>query len=86
MIDYAKVLMRKYADSQWTLDGDTYEGLVWLSDDAKPTKKVLDDLWPKVQQEIADEQNAIAAKKDSALQKLATLGLTLDDLKALGLG
>ena len=85
MIDYATVLIKKYVDSQWTLDGDDYQGLTWLSDTPKPTKKQLDDLWAIVQTEIAAEAEAKTQAKTTAQAKLAALGLTVEDLKALGL-
>jgi hypothetical protein len=46
MIDYVAILSANYAGSQWTLDGDTYDGLTWLSDTPKPTQAELDALWP----------------------------------------
>jgi hypothetical protein len=51
MIDYTLILRTKYAGKQWTLNGDTYDGLVWLSDTPKPTQAELDALWPQVQYE-----------------------------------
>ena len=48
MIDYSAILATNYADQQWTLDGDTYDGLVWLSDTPKPTQAELDAQWPQV--------------------------------------
>lgn len=80
MIDYAIVLTRRYAGNQWTLNGDEYTGLTWLSDSPKPSKATLDGLWAEVQQEIADEQTAKAEAKISALTKL---GLTADEAAAL---
>ena len=50
MIDYAAILTANYQGCVWTLDGDTYDGLTWLSDTPKPTKAQLDALWPRVQQ------------------------------------
>lgn len=47
MIDYSLVLSVNYPGAQWTLDGDTYDGLTWLDDTPKPTKAKLDSLWPK---------------------------------------
>lgn len=84
MIDYTAILSRKYVGSQWSLNGDNYEGLVWLSETDKPTKKELDDLWPEVQNEMQLEVEAKAQARASAEAKLIALGLTLDDLKALG--
>ena len=42
MTDYAAVLTANYPGDEWTLDGDTYEGLTWLSDTPKPTQAELD--------------------------------------------
>lgn len=86
MIDYAAILTHKFLDAEWTLNGEEYAGLTWLSDAPKPTKAELDALWDEVKQDVIDEQNAKIAKKQSALSKLEALGLTIDDLKALGLG
>ena len=70
---------------EWTLDGDTYEGLTWLSDTPKPTEAEITAAWPDAQQAAIDEAEAKAAQRDAALAKLAALGLTVDDLTALGL-
>ena len=48
MTDYAAVLSANYPDATWTLDGDNYDGLTWLSDTAKPTQAELDAQWPQV--------------------------------------
>ena len=48
MIDYSAILATNYADQQWTLNGDTYDGLVWLSDTPKPTQAELDAQWAQV--------------------------------------
>lgn len=80
MIDYTIILTRRYADKQWTLNGNDYDGLIWLDDTAKPTKTKLDSLWAEVQQEIADEKTAKAATRQAILDKL---GLTADEAAAL---
>ena len=49
--DYAAILSSKYHGSVWTLNGDSYDGLTWLSDTPKPTQVELDALWPQVQYE-----------------------------------
>jgi hypothetical protein len=42
MIDLTKPLFALYPTAKWTLNGDTYEGLTWLSDDIqKPTEQEL---------------------------------------------
>lgn len=55
MIDYALILSNNYAGSQWTLNGDSYEGLTWLSDTPKPTQEKLDALWIPTQETIAKQ-------------------------------
>jgi hypothetical protein len=46
--DYPAVLIAKYPGTQWTLNGDTYDGLTWLDDSPKPTQAELDAAWPQV--------------------------------------
>jgi hypothetical protein len=85
MIDYATILFTKYVGSSWTLNGDNYEGLNWLSKTPKPTKATLDGLWDEVLAELRAKKAAEAAAKTAAQAKLAALGLTVEDLQALGL-
>ena len=82
MTDYAAVLTANYPDAQWTLDGDTYDGLTWLSDSPKPSQAELDAAWPAVQQAQADAEAAVVAARQSAISKLAALGLTVDEISA----
>lgn len=83
MIDYTLILTKKYAGSEWTLNGDDYEGLTWLSNTSKPTKEELDALWESTQAEVAEEKAQAQATKTSALSKLSAIGLTQDEIKAL---
>jgi hypothetical protein len=86
-MDIPTILTRKYAGTEWTLDGDDYAGLTWLSESKKPTKKQLEDLWPVVQAEIEAEKQAREDAKASAIAKLEALGLTVDEVQvAFGLG
>jgi hypothetical protein len=42
MIDFSKPLFALYPTAKWTLNGDTYAGLTWLSEDIqKPTEQEL---------------------------------------------
>ena len=87
MSKIAAVLSTNYRDALWTLEGDDYEGLTWLSDTPKPSQQELDDAWPAVQQAQADAVAAREAAKQSAIDKLAALGLTVDEISAaFGLG
>jgi hypothetical protein len=69
MIDYATILTSKYPGSVWTLNGDDYAGLTWLSDSAKPTQAELDSLWPQVQYDtqcaLVEQARLVAYEKQS---------------------
>ena len=80
MIDYTAILIRRYVGKQWTLNGDTFDGLTWLSDDKAPTQVELDAQWSEVQAEMKAEADAKIAARNSALTKL---GLTADEVAAL---
>jgi len=64
MTDYAAVLSSNYVGFEWTLNGDTYDGLTWLSDSPKPTQQELDDAWPAVQYQ--QQRAAIEAQRRNA--------------------
>ena len=85
-MDYAIILTIKYQGSEWILDGESYEGLTWLSDTPKPTQEELEDLWPEVQAEVAAKAQAKIDAKASAIAKLEALGLTVEEVEvAFGL-
>ena len=48
-IDYTAILSANYAGKQWSMNGDDYDGLVWLDSTPKPTQAELDAQWPTVQ-------------------------------------
>lgn len=80
MIDYAAILTLRYPDSEWTLNGDDYSGLIWLSETTKPAKKELDAEWDSVKAEL----EATAAAKEAARAELLTrLGITAEEAKLL---
>lgn len=81
-MDIAQILTRRFEGAEWTLNGDEYAGLTWLSDSPKPSKKTLENLWPEVQSEIAAEAQAKIDARASAIAKLEALGLTVDEVQA----
>ena len=48
MIDYTLILITHDAGKEWTLSGNDYAGLVWLSAGPKPTQAELDAQWAEV--------------------------------------
>jgi hypothetical protein len=83
MIDYSLILQTNYVGKTWTLSGDFYDGLNWLDSSPKPTQSELDALWESTQAAVAAQKQAVKDAKASALAKLAALGLTQDEVKAL---
>jgi len=55
-MDITKILLRKFSGAEWTLNGDDYAGLTWLSEGEQPTEAELEALWPEVQHEAQTEQ------------------------------
>jgi len=82
MTNYPAVLSANYPDAEWTLNGDSYTELTWLSDTPKPSQQELDAAWPAVQQARQDAVAAKEAARQSAISKLAALGLTVDEINA----
>jgi hypothetical protein len=83
MIDYPQILSTNYVGKQWSMLGNDYNNLDWLDSSPKPTQAELDALWESTQATIAAKEQAAKDTKASALAKLATLGLTQDEIKAL---
>lgn len=65
MIDYTKILNDYYPGKQWVLNGDEYDGLIWMDSSPKPTQAELDALWIPTQ-----EKNAKQNCKDQASKLL----------------
>ena len=81
-MDIVMILTKRYEGSEWTLNGDDYAGLTWLSDTVKPTEAALSKVWASVQADIAAEAQAKVDAKVSAIAKLEALGLTVDEVQA----
>jgi hypothetical protein len=56
MTDYAAVLIAIRPGALWSLDGDDYAGLTWLSEGEPPTQAECDEAWPQVQYDLAYAQ------------------------------
>ena len=65
-MDIPIILTKRYPDAEWTLDGDSYSGLTWLSDTPKPTLAELQAEWAQVEYEVA--YAAVQAKRQAAYQ------------------
>jgi hypothetical protein len=86
-----KLLKEKHNIAEATIDGDESDFVIRSNDgqtftNADFTKSELEEAKAKLQAEKAELEAAALAAKETAQAKLAALGLTADDLKALGLG
>jgi hypothetical protein len=69
----------------WIMVGNDYEGITFL--ECEPiTKAEFEAGFAQYDAWKAEQDAAAITAKDAAQAKLAALGLTTDDLKALGLG
>jgi hypothetical protein len=61
---------------EWTLDGEDYAGLTWLSDTTKPTEAQLVAAWPKAQEAQAAAAATAAKNAADAIAHAKSLGFT----------
>ena len=60
------ILSKRYPGAQWTLNGDSYSGLTWLSESPKPSEEDLHSEWAQVEYEVAYE--AVQKARQAAYQ------------------
>jgi len=85
MAEFHEVLFYLRPEGGYKAVGLDYEGIEFI--ECEPfTKKEFEDAFAKVDEIKAEEAAAEATAKAAADAKLLALGLTADDLKALGLG
>jgi len=86
MSDITKAIFKLRPDSEFSLTNNDYSTIKWDKIEGKPPTQA--DIDAALEQVEADELAAKAkaeADKATAQAKLEALGLTADDLKALGL-
>ena len=73
--------------AEFSISNDDYSTIKWdVLEGNAPTQAEVDAAIEVIKEEQAQAELEAAAKKAAAEAKLAVLGLTPDDLKALGLG
>jgi len=69
-MDIANILTYLRPGESWSLNGDSYEGLVWLSDTKKPTLQEIEEEWLSVKEKIeAKTHSDIIVSQIEALEK-----------------
>jgi hypothetical protein len=82
----ADVLSMLIPTGGWVIYGDDFDSIIWDEGVLPITQKEFIDGFDKATAWKAEQNAAEITKKETAAAKLAALGLTPDDLKALGLG
>jgi|688.fasta_scaffold1081315_1 hypothetical protein len=70
----------------WIIVGDDFDGITFVDERPRCTKAEFEAGFAQYDDWKAEQDAQAVAKKAAAEAKLAALGLTTDDLKALGLG
>lgn len=80
MIRFEDAVNKLRPNTEWICYGGNLEGLTFMDESVvKPTQKQIDDALKELEKEAE-------TAKTSAESKLQALGLTLEDLKVLGIG
>ena len=80
-------LQRLRPNCEFYLIGENMQDVVWVnpSNTTTPTDSEIDACVAQMAQDVINDKLKIEAAKLAAQQKLAALGITADDLVALGL-
>ncbi len=68
---------------EWTLEGEKYTGLTWLSDTPKPTDAELEAAWPQAQAAQEAAAATAAANASAAIAHAKSLGFTDSMISAM---
>jgi hypothetical protein len=80
----ADVLSMLCPNTEWVITGNDFDAIQWIKGE-QITKAQFEAGFVQLDAWKAEQDAAVIAAKDAAQAKLAALGLTADDLKALGL-
>jgi hypothetical protein len=75
-MNIATALVYARPGEEWTLDGDDYAGLTWLSDTPKPTEQEITDAYPLAVKSIAATEKARLKIVSDARAFALSLGFT----------
>ena len=86
MSDLVKAIKKLKPNSEFSFTDNDYSTIKWdVLDGDAPTQAEIDDAIEQVKADELAKAEAKAQAKAAAEGKLAALGLTTDDLRALGL-
>ena len=85
MATAGQVLSYLCKNVEWSLIGEDYDDINWLGNEPAITKKQFTDGFAQYDAWKSAQDAAKATAKTAAQAKLEALGLTVEDLQALGL-
>ena len=84
MITTAEAVMSLRPGAEWTMAGDDVEGITWHTQGVTPlTTAEVEAEMVRLEQAAVEAQAADAAARESAVVKLAALGLNDAEIKAI---
>jgi hypothetical protein len=84
MITTATAVESLRPNTEWSMNGDDVEGIIWHTPNVEPlTSAEVQAEMVRLEQAAIDEAAAREAAKASALAKLEALGLTADEAQAI---
>ena len=84
MITTAQAVMSLRPDTEWSMNGDDVENIIWHTDGVEPlTVAEVEAEMQRLEQEVLDVEAAKVAARESAMSKLAALGLSDSEVEAI---
>ena len=84
MINTVQAVMSLRPNTEWSMNGDDVEGIIWHTPDVEPltTAEVQAEM-QRLEQEAVDAEAAKVAARESAMAKLSALGLNVSEVEAI---
>jgi hypothetical protein len=80
-----ETLSKLCPEGGWIISGDSFKDITWIDETPLCTKAQFEAGFAQYDSWKAEQEAKAVADKETAQTKLAALGLSADDLKALGL-
>jgi hypothetical protein len=83
MITTVQVVMSLRPGAEWSMTNDDVENITWHTEGVTPlTQAEVDAEIERLEQEELDKAEKTRVAKESAIQKLLSIGLTMEEVEA----
>ena len=84
MISTAQAVMSLRPNTEWSMSGDDVENIIWHTEGVEPlTVAEVEAEMQRLEQAAVDVEAAKVAARESAMSKLAALGLSVSEVEAI---